>query len=115
MTIEGMWCAVLVSPQAGILGGGGTVMLRGGYLLGGDEQYLWRGSYAISPSGLVNAKANVRLRSGDSNSIFGSFGNPKLLEFVVDLAGGEKEAGVIRLEGQINGHEEMTVVMRLTR
>jgi len=105
-----------MSPDApGVWGGGGTVMLRCGHLLGGDDQYFWQGSYNISADDKVTAEVRARLHSGNASSIFGSFGDLKLTEFVVDFEGGAQEDGVYRLVGQVRGHDGLKMIMRLSR
>lgn len=79
--IEGLWTAVFSS---GAIAGAGVIYLTDGQVVGGDNQYFYRGPYTFdSRTGLLSARLQVKAFIKGAIAVFGA----PIPSFTLDLSG----------------------------
>lgn len=87
MALEQLWSVEFVSNLGSE--GGGVVVLEGGKILGGNDNYFYIGSYDLMKN-KFNATIDIKHYHGRCNPVFG-----KLEEFILKLEGDADEENML--------------------
>ncbi|MGO9060121.1 MAG: hypothetical protein ACLQU2_22480, partial [Candidatus Binataceae bacterium] len=92
----------------------GVVVLKDGEIVGGDEQYLYDGTYDLREDGTFNARVAVTHAGGEATTVFGGFGQLELRDFSLRLEG-KLNGPMVDLMGFIQGHDDLKIGITLKR
>ena len=100
--IDGIYHVQFSSPQTNMLGDG-LVVLKDSYVNGGDDGFIYLGSFGIS-GGVVSGKLFIKRWNPTTVSIFGD-----REEFELELSGSQKTDRSFQFSGNVIGESNLKI------